>query len=137
MTALVFLVFLVIAGLLAFQLLLRQQEVADLRRAGQRVVATVTRIAHERVQTNPGALAVPATPATPAVPATPAMPATPTYADRWYIECQWTDPRSKYTYTFRSDPLDQATAEAYDEGSPITVLIRPGDPDTYFVEVAG
>jgi hypothetical protein len=129
LTAFVFLVFLVIAGLLAFQLLLRQQQVAELRRTGQRVIAGVTRVVHERVQTNPGATI-------PGPPDLPNTPAPPTFADRWYIECQWTDPKTRYTYTFRSDAVDQPTAALYAPSAPITVLIQPGDPDTYFVEVA-
>lgn len=130
LTALFFLVFLVIAGLLAFQLLLRQQQVAELRRSGQRVVAGVTRVIHERVQTNAGAT----------IPGPPGMPPTPapsTFADRWYIECRWTDPKTRYSYTFRSDAVDHSTAALYAPGAPITVLMQPGDPETYYVEVAG
>ena len=38
--------------------------------------------------------------------------ATPTPAAQWYIECQWTDPRSGSIYTFRSAEVDDATARA-------------------------
>ena len=37
---------------------------------------------------------------------------------------------------FRSDRLDQGDAERYPAGSPITVLIDPQNPDSYYVEIA-
>jgi hypothetical protein len=127
-----YLVFVVILGVVALRWLLavaRRQEVGGLRRSGTRVAATVSRVVHEQIQTNPGAML-------PATPDAPAIPAAPVYADRWYVECRWEDTHSGRVYTFRSDALDAASAQAYPAGSPITVLIAPGDPDSYYVEIA-
>jgi hypothetical protein len=59
-----------------------------------------------------------------------------TTRDDWYIEADWTDPTSGETRVFCSDRLDQWDAERYPVGSPITVLIDPQYPESYYVEIA-
>src|SRR5262249_9755944 len=124
-----FLVFIVILGVLLMQTLLRRQQEDELRRIGIRVAATVTNLVHERVQTNLDAAAIPTTPTSSSVPPDPV------YADHWYIECAWTEPHTGAVSTFRSDSIDETTAHVYLPGSPITVLMLPDDPDSYYVEV--
>jgi hypothetical protein len=59
-----------------------------------------------------------------------------TSRDDWYIEAEWTDPASGEMRTIRSGRLVQAAAERSPIGSPITVLIDPQNPDSYYVEIA-
>lgn len=116
-------VFAVILAILLLQSLLsavRRQDTGANRSRGTRVAAVVSHVAR-RVDPSP--------------PDENPAP-TPTAADEWYIECTWIDPRSGAAYTFRSDEVDAATAATYALGSPISVLIAPGKPDRYFVEVA-
>jgi hypothetical protein len=124
-----FLVFVVILGVLMMQILLRRQQEDELRHTGIRIVATVTTLVHDRLQTSPEATDAPGT------VFLFASGATPPHTDHWYIECAWTEPRTAATYTFRSDSVDEATARAYSPGSPITVLMLHDDPDIYYVEV--
>jgi hypothetical protein len=115
-----FLVFVVIIAILLFQWLLsaaRRQDLGPRRARGARVAAVVSRIIP---RADDGA---------------PVPDTAPMTAEQWYIECQWTEPRSGAVYTFRSDALNDATARAYTVGAPIAVLIAPGSPDRYFVEV--
>jgi hypothetical protein len=130
---LVLVVILGVGGLWWLLAAARRPEMDGLRRSGTRVGATVSSVVHERIQTEPGAMTL----ATTDAPDMPAIPAAPVYADRWYVECRWEDTRSGRVYTFRSDALDAESARAYPAGSPITVLIAPGDPDRYYVEIAG
>lgn len=99
----------------------RRQDVGPRRARGTRVAAVVSRFVPRAVESAPDTATADA--------------ATPSAADQWSIECQWTEPRSGAVYTFRSDAVDDATARAYTVGAPIAVLIAPGDPDRYFVEV--
>ncbi len=115
-----FLVFVVICAILLFQWLFsaaRRQDLGPRRARGTRVAAVVSRIVPR------------------ASDSVPASADTPTPAGQWYIECQWTEPRSGAIYTFRSDALDDTTARSYTVGAPIAVLIAPGNPNSYFVEV--
>jgi hypothetical protein len=98
--------------------ILRWTEVSGLRKTGVRIAATVRDIDHQRHATMN--------------PTTHVM----TTRDDWYIEAEWTDPASGETRFFRSDRLDQDDAERYPVGSPITVLIDPQNPESYYVEIA-
>ncbi|WIG61627.1 MAG: hypothetical protein OJF49_004375 [Ktedonobacterales bacterium] len=122
-----FLFIAVIICLVVAQALLQRQEISTLRHSGTRVVATVTNVTHERHQTGGG---VPMNPATPGV----MQPAT--YVDHWYIEAEWLDPKTGVLHTFRSVPQDEDDARRYTAGSPITVLIDPVNPASYYVEIA-
>jgi hypothetical protein len=98
--------------------ILRWIQVSGLRQTGVRIAATVRDIDHQRHTTTN--------------PTTHVM----TTHDDWYIEAEWTDPASGETRVFRSDRLDQWDAERCPIGSPITVLIDPQNPDSYYVEIA-
>jgi hypothetical protein len=98
--------------------ILRRTQVSGLRKAGVRVAATVRDIDHQRH--------------TAMNPTTHVM----TTRDDWFIKAEWTDPASGETRMFRSDRLDEWDAERYPIGSPITVLIDPQNPISYYVEIA-
>ena len=122
--------FIVVLGLIALgmvQSVLRQQQIGELRRSGTRVAATVTNILHERVQASAGTVPNPTTRA-------PGI--APTYRDDWFVEAEWRDPATGATHSFKSERLSRADAERYAAGSPITVLIEPNDPASYYVEIA-
>ena len=106
---------------------LRGQEIDELRRSGTRVAATVTNIVHERVQTSAG---MPPNPAT----GMAGVPAT--HRDDWYVEAEWTDPRTGMARRFRSERLDEVDARRYAAGEPITVLVDASDAGRYYVEIA-
>lgn len=114
----IYLVFFVILVVVIGGVILRWTQVSGLRQTGMRVAATVSDIDHQRRTTMN--------------PTTHVM----TTRDDWYVEAEWTDPASGETRMFRSDRLDEWDAERYPVGSPITVLIDPQNPDTYYVEIA-
>jgi hypothetical protein len=116
----------IIFGIVA--VVLRQRQIATLQRTGTRVVARVTNILHERIQTNAGAPLDPVN--------HPGVMQAPTYRDVWHVEAEWTDPQTGTTHRFRSEALTRTVAERYPAGSPITVLINLNDPSQYFVEIA-
>ncbi len=60
----------------------------------------------------------------------------PTYRDDWFVEAEWRDPATGATHSFKSERLSRADAERYAARSPITVLIDPIDPGSYYVEIA-
>jgi len=123
--------FLVVIGLIVWQVvraIMRTQEIDELRRSGKRVATTVTNILHERVQSSA---------ATAPNPATNMPGRAATYRDDWYVEAEWTDPQSGQAYAFKSERLDREGAMRYHAGDPITVLVAPGDPSRYYVEIAG
>ena len=118
MEQLLYLAFFVILVVAIGGAILRWTQVSSLRQSGVRVAATVRDIDHQRHTTmNPTNNVM-------------------TTRDNWYIEAEWTDPASGETRMFRSDRLDQWDAERYPVGSPITVLIDPQNPDSYYVEIA-
>lgn len=117
------LVVLIMIGVTAARSLLRVAQVSTLQRTGTRVAATVTNLTHERRQTNAGTLIN-------------GIPQAPTYRDDWFVEATWSEPSSGQVYTFLSDRLAREDAERYSAGSPITVLIDPANPASYYVEVA-
>lgn len=118
MQQLFFLVFLAAVAFIVISAMLRWSEVGGLRKTGVRIAATVRDIDHQRH--------------TSMNPTTHVM----TTRDDWYIEAEWTDPASGETHNFRSDRLDESDAERYPVGSPITVLIDPQNPASYYVEIA-
>lgn len=123
--------FLIVVGLIVWQVvrsIMRTQEVDELRRSGKRVAATVTNILHERVLARAG---------TPPNLATNMPGSAPIYRDDWYVEAEWADPQTGQTYAFKSERLDREDAMRYHAGDPITVLVDPGDPSRYYVEIAG
>lgn len=114
----VFVLMLIMVGLGFVQVFLRQGEIAELRRSGTRVVATVTGITHERRQTGTGVNHM------------------PVYSDYWRVMVEWTDPQTGLVHTFRSEDLGYAPSHQYFDGSPITVLIDPHELSRYYVEIA-
>ncbi len=118
MQQLIYLVFFAVLVLPRHQDGVALDAVSGLRQTGVRIAATVRDIDHQRHTTMN--------------PTTHVM----TTRDDWYIEAEWTDPASGETRSFRSDRLDQWDAERYPVGSPITVLIDPQNPDSYYVEIA-
>ena len=118
MQQLIYLAFFAVLLFIVVRTVLRWSQIGGLRKTGVRVAATVRDIDHQRHTTMN--------------PTTHVM----TTRDDWYIEAEWTDPASGQTRTFRSDRLDQWDAERYPVGSPITVLIDPQNPDSYYVEIA-
>lgn len=118
MFQLVFVLMLIMVGLGFVQVFLRQGEIAELRRSGTRVVATVTGITHERRQTGTGVNHM------------------PVYSDYWRVMVEWTDPQTGLVHTFRSEDLGYAPSHQYFDGSPITVLIDPHELSRYYVEIA-
>ncbi len=115
----VFFVFVLMMVAFGFvQVFLRQGEIAELRRSGTRVAATVTGIMHERRQTGTG------------------INHMPVYSDYWRVVAEWTDPQTGSVHTFRSEDLAYAPSHQYFAGSPITVLIDPSDLSRYYVEIA-
>jgi hypothetical protein len=121
--------FVVVLALIAFGIvrgILRQQQIGELRRSGTRVAATVTNIVHERVQSVAGRPPDPTTGA----------PAAPQYRDDWFVEAAWQNPATGATHQFKSERLSRHDAERYSAGSPITVLIDPNNPASYYVEIA-
>jgi Protein of unknown function (DUF3592) len=113
-----YLAFFAILAFIVLRTALRWTQVSGLRKTGVRVAATVRKIDHERRTTMNQTTHVMTT------------------HDDWYIAAEWTDPRTSETRFFRSDRLDESDAERYPVGSPITVLIDPQNPDSYYVEIA-
>ncbi|HEX8033457.1 MAG TPA: DUF3592 domain-containing protein [Ktedonobacterales bacterium] len=109
---------LIVVGVGFVQVFLRQGEIAELRRSGTRVAATVSDIVHERRQTGTGVNHM------------------PVYSDYWRVEAEWTDPQTGAVHTFRSEDLGYAPSHQYFPGSPITVLIDRNDPSRHYVEIA-
>ena len=118
MQPLIYLAFFVVLLVVIGGAILRWTQVSGLRKTGVRIAATVRDIDHQRHTTMN--------------PTTHVM----TTRDDWYIEAEWTDPASGETRMFRSDRLDEWDAERYPVGSPITVLIDPQNPESYYVEIA-
>jgi uncharacterized protein DUF3592 len=118
MPQLIYLAFFIVLLFIVVRTVLRWSQVGGLRQTGVRIAATVRDIDHQSHTTMN--------------PTTHVM----TTRDDWYIEAEWTDPASGETRTFRSDRLDQWDAERYPVGSPITVLIDPQNPNSYYVEIA-
>jgi len=118
MQQLIYLAFFVILAVAIGGAILRWTQVSGLRQTGMRIAATVRDIDHQRHTTMH--------------PTTHVM----TTRDDWYIEAEWADPASGETRMFRSDRLDEWDAERYPVGSPITVLIDPQNPESYYVEIA-
>lgn len=118
MFQLIFVFVLIVVGLGFVQVFLRQGEIAELRRSGTRIAATVTGVTHERRQTGMGVNHM------------------PVYSDYWRVVVEWTDPQTGSVHTFRSEDLGYAPSHQYFAGSPITVLIDPHDLSRYYVEIA-
>ena len=118
MQQLIYLVFFVILVVVIGGVILRWTQVSGLRQTGMRVAATVRDIDHQRHTTMNTTTHVMTT------------------RDDCYIEAEWTDSASGETRVFRSDRLDEWDAERYPVCSPITVLIDPQNPDSYYVEIA-
>ena len=113
MFQLFFVFVLIVIGFGFVQVFLRQGEIAELRRSGIRVAATVTDIVHERRQTGTG------------------INHMPVYSDYWRVVAEWTDPQTGAVHTFRSEDLGYAPSHQYFSGSPITLLIEPSSTLRY------
>jgi hypothetical protein len=108
--------FFVVLLFIVVRTVLRWSQIGGVRQTGVRIAATVRDIDHQSH--------------TSMNPTTHVM----TTRDDWYSEAEWTDPTSGETRVFRSDRLDERDAERSPVGSPITVLIDPQNPDSYYVE---
>jgi|SRR5579884_2348231 len=79
----------------------------NVRKHGERIVATVTKIDSELVVSARG------------------------HTTAYYVEASWEDPVSGKAYTFRSDAGGISLAENHPPGSAINVLIDPRNPSRY------
>ena len=61
-------------------------------------------------------------------------PEVPRIEYAYYIEAEWTDPRTGHTYSFRSDRLSSSPKE-YPPGAFVQVLVDPRRPARYVLEL--
>ncbi len=108
---------LVVAGIV--RTILRQFEIAELKRIGVPIVATVTEI-ERRTSTTRG------------VP----PHQTTTTTQQFLVHAIWTNPADGTTREYRSDPVSWWAARRYAEGSRITVLLDPHEPERYYVDTS-
>jgi hypothetical protein len=81
-----------------------------LRRHGRRIVATITSIRRERGKASFGSP-----------------------HENYTVTAQWTNPRTGRTYTFWTWIMD--ARPAYTQGSLVSILIDPGNPNRYIMEL--
>jgi len=93
----------------------RKTSLRTLQKRGRRLVAIVTNIEQEREERG--------------------NPEIPRIDYAYYIEAEWTDPRTGNTYQFRSQRLASSPKE-YPPGSFVPVLIDPKDPGRYVLELS-
>ena len=92
----------------------RKANVRTLQKRGRRLVAIVTNVEQEREERG--------------------NPEVPRIDYAYYIEAEWTDPRTGNTYRFRSDRLASSPKE-YPPGTFIHVLVDPKRPTRYVLEL--
>ena len=93
---------------------LRKADTRKLQEQGRRVIAIVTNVEREREERG--------------------NPEVPRIDYGYYIEAEWTDPRTVNTYQFRSNRLASSPKE-YTPGTFVHVLIDPKNPARYALEL--
>ena len=93
---------------------LRKANTRKLQEEGRRVIAIVTNVEREREERG--------------------NPEVPRIDYAYYIEAEWTDPRTGNTYQFRSNRLASSPKE-YTPGTFVHVLIDPKNPARYALEL--
>ena len=93
---------------------LRKANTRKLQEQGRRVIAIVTNVEREREERG--------------------NPEVPRIDYGYYIEAEWTDPQTGYTYQFRSNRLASSPKE-YTPGTFVHVLIDPKNPARYALEL--
>jgi len=111
---LIVLTVLVVVCLAVFFVQRRKANMRSLHKRGRRLVAIVTAVEQEREERG--------------------NPEVPRIDYAYYIEAEWTDPRTGNTYRFRSDRLASSPKE-YPPGAPVQVLVDPKDPARYVLEL--
>lgn len=106
----------VLAAICLATLFVRQRKanVRTLQKRGRRLIAIVTNIEQECEERG--------------------NPEVPRIDYAYYIEAEWTDPRTGQTYRFRSDRLASSPKE-YPPGAFVVVLVDPKDPSRYVLEL--
>jgi hypothetical protein len=104
----------------------RVRDIAELKRTGHRVIAQVTNISREfgfNLRYSE-----------------PSWSGGRRVGDwdgrAWYVEADWTDPKTGIPYRFKKGPLYRHQAKLYAIGELISVLVDPTDPNHYYVESA-
>ena len=92
----------------------RKASIRTLQKRGRRLIAIVTNIEQECEERG--------------------NPEFPRIDYAYYIEAEWTDPRTGNTYRFRSDRLASSPKE-YPPGTFVYVLVDPRNPSRYVLEV--
>jgi Protein of unknown function (DUF3592) len=92
----------------------KKASVHTLQRRGRRLIAVVTNVEQECEERG--------------------NPEFPRIDYAYYIEAEWTDPRTGNTYRFRSDRLASSPKE-YPTGAFVRVLIDPKNPARYVLEL--
>jgi Protein of unknown function (DUF3592) len=92
----------------------RKANIRTLQERGRRLIAVVTAVERECEERG--------------------NPEVPRIDYAYYIEAEWTDPRTGNTYRFRSDRLASSPKE-YPPGAFINVLVDPEDPTRYVLEL--
>jgi Protein of unknown function (DUF3592) len=92
----------------------RKVNVRTLQERGRRLIAIVTAVEQECEERG--------------------NPEVPRIDYAYYIEAEWTDPRTGNTYRFRSERLASSPKE-YPPGAFVNVLVDPKDPTHYVLEL--
>jgi hypothetical protein len=92
----------------------RKANIRTLQRRGRRLIAIVTNVEQESEERG--------------------NPEVPRIEYAYYIEAEWTDPRTGHTYRFRSDRLASSPKE-YPPGAFVHVLVDPKHPTRYVMEL--
>ena len=93
----------------------RKANIHTLQKRGRRLIAIVTNIEQECEERG--------------------NPEIPRIDYAYYIEAEWTDPRTGHTYRFRSDRLASSPKE-YPPGTFVQVLVDPKHPTRYVLELS-
>ena len=106
----------VLAAVFLIILFVRQRKasIRTLQQRGRRLIAIVTAVEQECEERG--------------------NPEVPRIDYAYYIEAEWTDPRTGNTYRFRSDRLASSPKE-YPPGAFVRVLVDPKDPTRYVLEL--
>jgi hypothetical protein len=104
----------VLAAICLAILFIRRRKASTLQKRGRRLIAIVTNIEQECEERG--------------------NPEVPRIDYAYYIEAEWTDPRTGHTYRFRSDRLASSPKE-YSPGTFVHVLVDPKSPTRYVLEL--
>jgi Protein of unknown function (DUF3592) len=116
MMAVILIILMLLAAICLIVLLIkyRKAKVRTLQKRGRRLIAIVTAVEQEREERG--------------------NPEVPRIDYAYYIEAEWTDPRTGITYQFRSDRLASSPKE-YSPGAFVSVLVDPEQPTRYVLEL--